>query len=91
MKKSILTFAVFSLVVLTSFTTVNYTGDDSGDDNGDPTTTTTARQDSGTNGNGSTTHAGDQKKHDFVSSSALPFSYTNSTSQNMNFIKKTDF
>lgn len=49
MKKSIFTFALFSLVVLTSFTTAP-TGDDTGDDDtGTPTTTSTAnRTDSGT-------------------------------------------
>lgn len=87
MKNSILTFAVFSLVVLTSFTSVNYTGDDSGDDNGDPTTTTTttARQDSGGD------HVGGNKKHDdIVAPSTFPYAaqYPN---QDITTRKKTDF
>ncbi len=58
MKKSILTFALFSLVVLTSFTTLKSTGETGDDDpgNGTPTTTTddanrrdTGGQDSGGN------------------------------------------
>lgn len=58
MKKSIFTFAVFSLVVLTSFTTAP-TGDDTGDDDtGTPTTTTTQRRDTG----GGQNHGGGDKK-----------------------------
>lgn len=87
MKKSILTFAVFSLVVLTSFTTVNYTGDDSGDDNGDPTTTTTARPDSGGQTSLGTTN---DKKKDVIDNGTIPYNF-NSNSQNINFSKKSDF
>jgi len=83
MKKSILTFAVFSLVVLTSFTTVNYTGDDSGDDNGDPTTTTTARQDSG-----GQTIGGTKKQDAITGQNPYKLEYQN---QDISSTKKSDF
>lgn len=69
MKKSIFTFAVFSLIVLTSFTTAP-TGDDTGDDDtGTPTTTTTHRtSDSG----GQHTTTDGNKKHDLLQPD-LPF------------------
>lgn len=86
MKKSILTFALFSLVVLTSFTTFtspNETGDD--DDTGTPTTTTddASRRDTGGQ------HQGGSDKKDIIQT-VVPFApqYPN---QEIPSRKKLDF
>lgn len=86
MKKSIFTFALFSLVVLTSFTTAP-TGDDTGDDDtGTPTTTSTAQR---TDSNGHIINS-NTKKNDDIVSPVLPYTSQN---QNQEIIsrKKTDF
>lgn len=86
MKKSILTFALFSLVVLTSFTTLNSPAETGDDDTGTPTTTTTTadRTDSGGHILGSNT-----KKNDDITT-VLPYT---AQYQNQEILtrKKTDF
>ena len=63
MKKATLSIALFSLVVLTSFTTIQDTGDDDTGGNGG-TTTTTSNRDAG--GDNNSQNVGGNKKHDFM-------------------------
>lgn len=95
MKKSILTFALFSLVVLTSFTTLtspNETGDD--DDTGTPTTTTDRNDSGGAGGGSAGQNVGGSVggKKDIVAD-ILPvkMEYTNIEGQNINIRNKSDF
>lgn len=83
MKKATLSIALFSLVVLTSFTTVQDTGDDTGG-NGTTTTTTSNRTDSG----GQHTTADGNKKQDFMPVLPVTMQYPN---QEIPSIKKLDF
>jgi len=87
MKKSILTFALFSLVVLTSFTTLTSPSETGDDDpgNGTPTTTTddASRRDTGGQ------HQGGSDKKDIIQT-VVPFApqYPN---QEIPSRKKSDF
>jgi|GEM_PF-6174220 len=92
MKKATLTFGLFSLVVLTSFTQVS--GDTGG--SGGTTTTTTTTSDSGGNQGGSGTTIGSGpigggNKKDIMSS-PIPFrmEYKNPSGQVVNFRQKSD-
>lgn len=83
MKKATLSIALFSLVVLTSFTTVQDTGDDTG---GNGTTTTTSNRDAG--GDGNSQNVGGNKKQDFMPILPVTMQYPN---QEIPSIKKLDF
>jgi hypothetical protein len=83
MKKAILTFALFSLVVLTSFTTSDTggTGLSSGDTGGTGTATT----------GGQGTHLGGTKKLDYTpvsSVSTTKLEYSNNSNLNLEVNKK---
>jgi len=82
MKKATLSIALFSLVVLTSFTTIQDTGDDDTGGNG-TTTTTSDRRDTG----GSQDVGGNKKN---TIDNVLPFApqYPN---QEIPSLKKLDF
>lgn len=89
MKKATLTFGLLSLVVLTSFTTIQDSGDDDNGTGGTTTTTTTTtttdRRDTGNQdpGNGG-------KKHDIVD--PIPFtSQYQYPNQDIPSRKKSDF
>lgn len=88
MKKATLTFGLFSLVVLTSFTQV------SGDSGTPTTTTTTTTSDSG-GGPGNVTIGGSNigggNKKDIISPvMPVKMEYNNNSAQVDNFRKKTD-
>lgn len=86
MKKSIFTFALLSLVVLTSFTTLQETGDDDAPaDTTTPTTTTNRRDTGGGSGN---QDVGGNKKHDLVEPIPFTSQYPN---QDIPSRRKSDF
>lgn len=89
MKKATLTFGLFSLVVLTSFTQVS---DNTGGTGGTTTTTTTTSDSGGGNGQaGGGSHLAGGNKKDIVAP-IMPFriEYNNNSGQAVNFRKKAD-
>ena len=88
MKKATLSIALLSLVVLTSFTTIQDTGETGGDGASTtttPTTTSDRQQDTGGSGG---QDVGGNKKHDFMQPLPVAMQYPN---QEIPSFRKSDF
>ncbi|HEU4497022.1 MAG TPA: hypothetical protein VFR70_08225 [Flavobacterium sp.] len=90
MKKSILTFGLLSLAVLTSFATENLTGDTGG-----TTATTTSTSDTGGNSSGqaggNSTSVGGNKKLDYTSITKIEVPQSMTNSGNSNYSERLEF